>query len=403
MALFYNPYINRSDMTEALGQKWSVIGRTAILFTEVFMLISGLLNANALFSELDKSKRMNFKDKLVTRLFRILPNLVAIILFCTYILPDLGSGPLWPLVVNHHAELCKKHMWRNILLIHNYYGFEEMCLTHTHQVGIDMQLFLVTPFFVYAIWKNREVGLFILAAFATLSTILRFWVTWANELSHVVHFGIPISRMFRTADLSYILPTHRATIYLTGIAMAYILRYTNKTSIISKPHRLILWVLAYVLFLSTWIGPMNMASYGFQYNNLYAALYAALSPITFGLAVSYIIYAVDRNFGNWFGPLLTWKYFTVFTKISYAVYLTQFPIFFYNIGKTKYVGEYRHYMMMEILETTAVILLSIALTLTVEMPFQKLKKALLDIEEPLPAKPDKIKKPITISRKSELG
>ncbi|CAH1982293.1 unnamed protein product [Acanthoscelides obtectus] len=105
----------------------------------------------------------------------------------------------------------------------------------------------------------------------------------------------------------------------------------------------------------------------------------------------------------WFGPLLTWKYFTVFTKISYAVYLTQFPIFFYNIGKTKYVGEYRHYMMMEILETTAVILLSIALTLTVEMPFQKLKKALLDIEEPLPAKPDKIKKPITISRKSELG
>ncbi|VEN47799.1 unnamed protein product [Callosobruchus maculatus] len=402
LALFYNPYINRSDMTEALGQKWSVVGRTAILFTDVFMLISGLLNANALFSELDKSKKLNFKDKLLSRLFRILPNLIAIILFCTYVLPELGNGPLWPLVVNHHSELCKKYMWRNMLLIHNYFGFENMCLTHTHQVGIDMQLFLVTPLFVYAIWRNREIGWYILIAVASLSTVLRFWVTYDNELSHVVHFGIPISRMFKTADLSYILPTHRATIYLTGVALAYILRYTSNPSRLSQLHRLILWMLTYVLFISTWVGPTNMASIGFHYNKLNAALYAAVSPITFGFAVSYIIYAVDRNFGNWFGPLLTWRYFIFFTKIAYGVYLTQFPIFFYNIGKTKYVGEYRHYMIMEILETAAVILLSIALTLLVEMPFQKLKKVLLDGEAPSSSKTTKINKQ-PILRKSELG
>lgn len=58
--------------------------------------------------------------------FRILPSLFSIILICTYLLPFMGSGPLWPLVINHHAELCKKYMYRNILFIHNYLGFDNM-------------------------------------------------------------------------------------------------------------------------------------------------------------------------------------------------------------------------------------------------------------------------------------
>lgn len=145
--------------------------------------------------------------------FRILPNLMTVILFCTFVLPFLGSGPLWPLVVNHHSELCKQHMWRNMLFIHNYFGFKDMvrtnnsqrieflllllilcqfqCLTHTHQIGIDMQLFIVTPLFVYAIWQNKKIGFWLLGITAGLSTILRFVVTWYHELSHVVHFGIP--------------------------------------------------------------------------------------------------------------------------------------------------------------------------------------------------------------------
>lgn len=139
--------------------------------------------------------------------FRISPNIIAVILFCTYILPELGSGPMWPIVVDHHSTLCKSYMWRNLLYIHNYFGFENMvetykiltllhlklqfqCLTHTHQVGIDMQLFLTTPIFVYLLWMNRKIGLALIVITATMSTILRFWISWQNNLSCMVHFGI---------------------------------------------------------------------------------------------------------------------------------------------------------------------------------------------------------------------
>jgi hypothetical protein len=59
-------------------------------------------------------------------LFRLVPNLVALILFCTFILPWIGTGPLWNQVVRHHSDICKNTWWRNLLFIHNYFGFETM-------------------------------------------------------------------------------------------------------------------------------------------------------------------------------------------------------------------------------------------------------------------------------------
>lgn len=33
--------------------------------------------------------------------------------------------------------------------------------------------------------------------------------------------------------------------------------------------------------------------------------------------------------------LFKWKIQRIFTKLAYAIYLTQFPIFFYNVGKVR--------------------------------------------------------------------
>lgn len=45
--------------------------------------------------------------------------------------------------------------------------------------------------------------------------------------------------------------------------------------------------------------------------------------------------------------MLTWKYFRIFTKIAYGVYLIQFPVFFYNVGVTRHSGEYRSILMVK--------------------------------------------------------
>lgn len=126
MAMFFNSYNNRTEMAESLGQSWTVIGRAASLYTDPFLLFSGMLTSYSLFGRLMKGNPINLKNEYIGRLIRIVPSLAALILFCTYVLPLMGSGPQWNLVVGHHSDLCKKNWWRNLLFIHNYFGFGEM-------------------------------------------------------------------------------------------------------------------------------------------------------------------------------------------------------------------------------------------------------------------------------------
>lgn len=50
-----------------------------------------------------------------------------------------------------------------------------------------------------------------------------------------------------------------------------------------------------------------------------------------------------------FGRFLCWKGFTVFNRIAYSVYLTQFPIFFYNIGTTRAASSYSPHLLVSVL------------------------------------------------------
>lgn len=100
-----------------------------------------------------------------------------------------GSGPQWNLVVGHHADICKKNWWRNLLFIHNYFGFSEMCLTHTHHLGIDTELFAVAPLMILAMWKWPRKGMTALLVLCFIGTAARYYTTVVNELSNYIYFG----------------------------------------------------------------------------------------------------------------------------------------------------------------------------------------------------------------------
>lgn len=113
-------------MSDTLGQPWTVIGRAASLYTDPFIMLSGLLTTYSLYGRLQRGQGFSIAKEYISRLLRIVPTLGALILFCTFVLPLIGSGPQWNLVVSHHATICKSYWWRNLLFIHNYFGFENM-------------------------------------------------------------------------------------------------------------------------------------------------------------------------------------------------------------------------------------------------------------------------------------
>ncbi|GJQ67617.1 hypothetical protein Trydic_g8420 [Trypoxylus dichotomus] len=224
MAIMYLPYINRTSAAEDLGAAWTVIARAASLYTDPFIMISGTLTTYSLIGKLNSSKRINVIEEYTSRILRILPTLIVVIIFCTLVLPWINAGPLWKSVVTHHSDICKTNWWKNILFIHNYFGFENMCLTHTHHVGIDMQLFFVSPLLVLLIWRWPKRGLISLCILATISTWMRYHSTYTRNLSNFVYYGASSEQLFLTADYMYIIPVYRLTVYIMGIVLGYLLR-----------------------------------------------------------------------------------------------------------------------------------------------------------------------------------
>lgn len=176
-------------MIENLAHAYTVIFRIASLYTDPFLMLSGMLTAYSMFGTLKRGKQINILKEFLSRFLRISPPLGVLILFCTFVLPMMGSGPLYPLVVDHHAELCGKNWWKNLLFIHNWFGFGDMCLTHTHHVGIDTQLFWTAPFFVILVFNMRMRGVKIITALAALSTVMRYWATIKYGLSNYITFN----------------------------------------------------------------------------------------------------------------------------------------------------------------------------------------------------------------------
>ncbi|XP_043498479.1 nose resistant to fluoxetine protein 6-like [Polistes fuscatus] len=379
MALFFNPYSNRTEMSEYLGKPWTVIGRAASLYTDPFIMLSGLLTSYSFIGRIKKTGYLDIKNEYLGRLLRLVPTLGALILFCTYIMPHLGSGPQWNLVVTQHANICKQNWWKNFLFIHNYFGFENMCLTHTHHIGIDTQLFALSPFLVLLLYKKPKIGGIVLLALATFSTMLRYYVTYSKRLNNYVYFGISIKQLFDTANMSYILPSHRLTVYIMGIFIGYLLRLLPKQFKMNKYTSYIGWILCTTMFFASVFAPAKMGSIDYIYNPMHAAMYNAFAPIGWCILFAWVIIMHQTgNTNGWLGRTLAWKGFVVTTRLSYAIYLTQFPVYFYNVGHTRSV-EYFDFikLVFNMTEFFWILIASVTLTLLFDTPFQNIKNYLL--------------------------
>ncbi|XP_052873828.1 nose resistant to fluoxetine protein 6 [Anopheles cruzii] len=377
MALFFNPYVNRTEMSEILGQPWTVIGRAAAIFTDPFIMFSGFLTTFSFVERLQKGHQIRLHQEYAGRLLRIVPPLGALILFCTFVLPFLSDGPLWNLVVTNHGDICKRYWWRNLLFIHNYFGFKNMCLTHTHHVGIDTELFFVAPLFIYLLWRWPRRGIVGLVAIAVITTVHRFYTTYRLRLANYVYFGTSVKQLFDTADHMYTLPYYRVTVYIMGVILGYACsRY--KTTKLSTQQLRTGWYVSTASIALAFFGPAPMGSLHYVYNPLHAASYAAFSPIAWCLFFAWIVFTANLGYSNKLIEFLSWRGFRVTTRISYAIYLTQFPIFFYNVGRTRVplFFEFWPAVIFNTNEYAVVFLASFLLTVLFETPFINIKKIL---------------------------
>lgn len=190
MELDFNPISNRTQMIFTSKSPMTVVVRASYLYTDSFIMLSGMLVAYSFFGRLQRGQKINVLKEIAARYFRVVPPMAALIIFGTFLLPLFGSGPQWPMLITNQSELCKQNWWRNFLMIHNWFGFENICMTHTHHVGTDFGLFLSAPFVIMSLYKYPRKATIVIFLLSTISTIARFYVTYARDMTVYVLFGL---------------------------------------------------------------------------------------------------------------------------------------------------------------------------------------------------------------------
>jgi hypothetical protein len=295
MAVLFNPFTNRTEMTKRLANPFLLVyASAASLYTDIFLMLSGLLTTYTVFGRLQRGREIIVWREMLDRYVRIVPSIIFLILFCTFILPLLGSGPMWNLVVTSHSDICKKHWWRNLLFLQNWFGYNSICLTNTHHVGIDFQLFTAATFLTIALWKWPRRGLQAIVGLAVLSTFARFYVTMKHELSIHIFFGIKLSKIAEVADRMYIIPPFRFTVYSIGMLLGYTLR-KHKDFQPTKAQTILGWIAAFSTFFITLLASVRMNFHDYKYDKVEAALYAAFAPAMWCGLSTWIIFISQKG------------------------------------------------------------------------------------------------------------
>lgn len=370
------PYVNRVELTKAANEPLSSMLRASIVYTDSFLMLSGILIAYNLSREIQRKGSITWCMRYVARYVRLTPALVALVVFYAYVLEHTGEGPQWGRVVQQNADICKRNMWRNILYLQNFYPFEDMCATHTHQLALDMQLSLIAPPLITLLFNYPLIGAALLFIINGVSATLRYIATIDNDLSLVIYHGMPMAQLYKTANLAYEISLYRATPYVMGIGLGYIMSKTGKNVHIPKNTAICGWaasaLLAYYALLSRWAE----ARLDFRYSAYDAAIYAGWSPMAWSLALGWLIFACFTGHGGYLNTFLSIKPLVVFSRISYAVYLTQFAVFFYNVGITRTSEQFTILKGVDPIEFCIVIAISIVMTLIFDFPMQEIKNIL---------------------------
>lgn len=192
MTVNYYPFTNKhffNSLSDSSKHLISYPGRAAFIYTEVFLMMSSFLMTRSVITKFENGKKVCLTRELLTRFTRIVPSFTAVILFSAFILPNIGSGPQWNLV-SEEADLCRQFGWRNILMIHNWFGIEKICLPQTHHIATDFTLYAFSLLLIVKLFNYRQVTITLVIILGIASTIGRLQVSLNRELAIFLYFGV---------------------------------------------------------------------------------------------------------------------------------------------------------------------------------------------------------------------
>ncbi|XP_055914388.1 uncharacterized protein LOC129947740 [Eupeodes corollae] len=372
MMIGHLPITNRDKLVRTVDQPFSVVFRSPMIYTDILLIISGFLSGYQLSEEMECKTYIGVIKRVLAKVLRYLPTIYAVLFFQTWILPHLGSGPLWNKLIGQNARLCEHNMWRVLFGTQNAIDFEETCSPITIQLALELQLYMLGPLIVWLYYTDADAGFFAYGAFQAMSVAARFSRTNLEHLSAIMFHGMNVSKFYRTANILYSSPIARATPYLLGIGGGILHRFTEGNLEIPPGLTNIGWLTAvFSIGWCFWYPSSGMRS-DFIYNSSEAASYASWSPLILGLAIIWIVFMTPKE-GFVISTFLTSKPVLFLSRISFPMQLVSYTVVLYTVAGVKDSNKYHISDLVNVAELATIVLCSTFLAFLIDVPFQNVR------------------------------
>ncbi|EDW26677.1 GL19118 [Drosophila persimilis] len=147
-----SPNINTFNMISWVAESFSSFIIHGFFSVDSFFFIGGLLVATVALRSMDKSKgKLNVPLMYLHRIIRIVPILAIAILVYIKLTPIVSGGPYFKGGFHGTAAYEKGWFW-TLLFVQNY-ATSNICLDHTWYWAVDMQLYIISPLLLIALYK----------------------------------------------------------------------------------------------------------------------------------------------------------------------------------------------------------------------------------------------------------
>ncbi|KAG8193630.1 hypothetical protein JTE90_002888 [Oedothorax gibbosus] len=343
---------------------------------DTFFLIGGLLVAASNLKKMEGTGgKINYFSYVLHRIWRLSPPVVAT-LGVMFLLPLVGSGPLWADMAGQKVANCEQRWWQVLLLpLNTWVDFSSMCLLHTWYIASDLHFYCLAPMALILLYRWPLVGFGLMFVVTVICTVATGILTVINNLPPTVIFFSPdVELTKRTANIIYFRPYPHIGPYCVGLALGYLLWKHQKWAL-SKVTQGIGWAASSGSCLAVLFATYSW-SRGVSADPAEGAAYAMLHRTVWAAGVAWVIFLCATGHGGVLNRFLSWHFFTVLSRLCYSVYLLHFPVLWTRVSWRRSLLPFMHYdIITEFLGILMITLgLSIIFHLAFEAPFLKLEQ-----------------------------
>jgi len=329
-------------------------GRGGFLGVDIFFVLSGLLITSLLAQEWQETGSLSFKKFYARRALRLLPAVIALIIFtfiqATIFPPQVGRLPVY------------QHLLGVLLYVENWAGGYTM-IGHTWSLSIEEQFYIAWPLLFFLLLKLKLTPLKIIAVLCGmvgLVVIHRARMFYVRYGFHLPQFEMSLLRLYTGTDT-------RCDSLLIGCIAGILFSWQMIPTRAS--------------FLSKW-RPFVLISCGLMSAAIIIVpifwSYLYLGGFTvFGIAAaSSTLFILIAN-KSWLSQLMQWSVLRWFGRLSYSLYLwhvTVYSFYVNNFGPLPIKSYTLKIMIPLAIKFAGSVALACVSFYLIEQPFLRLKK-----------------------------